>query len=123
MRFVLMLALLLTFTAPAWAECVRYKPPPPSNGPPDFDGPGSFGELQDTVTLDCLRYVGSIEKQGDEHVLIKDERGTIHVLRTGSFVGENTGMIKKIDADAIYIEQIVSRNGEWKPIIVKFPKR
>jgi len=112
---------MFAFSCTVAAECVRYKPPPEGT-PPDFDGPGSWGELQDTVTLDCLRYVGSVERNGNEHVLIRDERGKIHELQPGSFMGENTGRIVKIDPDTIYVEQIVLRDGEWQPVIVKFPK-
>jgi Tfp pilus assembly protein PilP len=103
------------------AECVRYKPPP-KGAPADFDGPGAWGELQDTVTLDCLRYVGSIERNGSERVQTLDERGKVQALQVDSFMGENTGVIVRIDADAIYVEQIVNRNGEWQPLTVSFAK-
>lgn len=120
MRLFLVIAMCaLSYTVAA--ECVRYKPPPKGT-PPDPDGPGSWGELQDTVTLDCLRYVGSIEWNGKEHVLIRDERGKLHKLQLGDFMGENTGRIVKIDAAAIYVEQIVKRNDEWQPVLVTFPK-
>jgi Tfp pilus assembly protein PilP len=89
---------------------------------PQFDGPGSFGELQDTVTLDCLSYVGSIQKDSHELVLIRDERGVVHRLRVGDYMGENTGVIARIDRDAIYIEQRISRNGEVETVTVRFPK-
>jgi hypothetical protein len=106
------------------AECVRLKlAPRPPNVHPDFDGPGSFGELQDTVTLDCLKYVGSVQKNGIEHVLIRDEKGKVHVLRPGNFMGENTGVITKIDHNTIYIRQLVPRNGDWEKVVVKFAKQ
>jgi Tfp pilus assembly protein PilP len=121
---VLALTALCFLFASAAAECVRWKPPQRSpNVAPDLDGPGSFGELQNTVTLDCLKYVGSIEKNGMEHVLIKDERGKVHVLRRGSYMGENHGVISKIDSDGIYINQLIERNGQWEEVIVRFPKR
>ena len=74
------------------------------------------------MTLDCLRYVGSVERKGKEQVLIRDERGRIYELKLGSFMGENTGRIVKIDADTIYVEQLVRRGDEWQSVIVKFPK-
>lgn len=120
----LFLILISAFSMAAHAECVRWKPAPrPANAVPDLDGPGSFRQLQDTVTLDCLTYVGSIQKDGVEHVLISDERGTIHTLRRGSYMGENTGIIERIGDDAIYIRQIVRRNGKREELIVRFPKR
>lgn len=105
----------------AAAECVRHGPPSGAT-PPNIDGPGSFGELQDTVTLDCLTYVGSIQHESEEHVLIRDERGKVHALQVGSHMGENSGVISKIDADTIYLEQVVNRNGEWEIVVVRFPK-
>ena len=120
----LLLFLICACSAAAQAECVRWKPESrPANAAPELDGPGSFGPLQDTVTLDCLTYVGSIQKGGVEHVLIRDERGTVHTLRRGSHMGENTGIIDRIEADAIYIKQFVRRNGKSEEVIVRFPKR
>jgi Tfp pilus assembly protein PilP len=87
-----------------------------------LDGPGSFGELQDTVTLDCLKYVGSSIKQGVEYVQIQDELGKIHQLKVGSHMGEKTGMIVKIDSEAIYLRQMVKRGEDWEPLVVKFLK-
>ena len=55
-------------------------------------------------------------------MLIRDERGRIYELKLGSFMGENTGRIVKIDADTIYVEQLVRRGDEWQSVIVKFPK-
>lgn len=116
---VVMTCLQLT----AYAECVRWKPTPqPSNVAPSFDGPGSFGALHETVTLACLRYAGSIQKDGIELVLIQDERGVVHQLRLGSYVGENNGVITGIDRDTIYITQLVNRNGRYEKKVVKFPK-
>ncbi len=108
----------------AHADCVRHKPAPPAAGTaPAFDGPGSFGALHDTVTLDCLRYVGSLERGGQEHVLIRDETGVVHRLKAGDYIGENAGVIRRIDAEYIHIEQIVKRGAELQSFVVKFPKR
>ena len=117
---ILVLILVCLFASSANAACVRYQPP--ANAAPGVDGPGSFGELQDTVTLDCLKYVGSISKSGKEYVLIKDERGEVHRLTVGSYMGENTGIITKMDDEAIYIKQMIQRNGEWGEAVVKFYK-
>lgn len=120
----LLLVLICAFPMAACAECRRYEPAPkPANAAPELDGPGSFGQLQDTVTLDCLTYVGSIRKGGTGHVLIRDERGTIHNLRRGSYMGENSGVIERIDDEAIYIRQLVSRDGRREEVLVRFPKR
>lgn len=72
------------------------------------------------MTLDCLKYVGLIYKNGKEYVLIKDERGKVYRLTVGSYMGENSGVITKINHDAIYIRQLIQRNGAWEENIVKF---
>ena len=106
----------------SYADCIRFDSRHP-NSPPSFDGPGSFGELQDTVTLDCLKYVGSMTKDGKEVVLIRDDQGKIHQLAVGSYMGENTGAIEKIDDQTIYIKQVIKRGDDFATVTVKFPKR
>jgi Tfp pilus assembly protein PilP len=117
---MLFTTLVCVYAISANAACVRYQKP--SNSPLGYDGPGSFGELEDTVTLDCLKYVGSISKNGKELVLIQDETGQVHRLKVGSYMGEHSGVIIKIDNDAIYIKQMIRRNGAWDEVIVKFNK-
>lgn len=105
------------------AESVRWKPAPrPPNTAPEFDGPGSFGALHGTVTLGSLQYVGSIRKSGVEVALIRDETGVVHQLRLGGYVGENSGIITRIDSDALYITQLVNHNGRIEEKVVKFTK-
>jgi hypothetical protein len=108
----------------ASAKCERLKLPTRlPNTAPSLDGPVAFGPLQDTVTLDCLTYVGSKQINGKEHVQIRDERGTVHLLQRGGFMGENTGMITSIDKDNIYVKQVVNKKGEWVEETIIFPKR
>jgi len=91
---------------------------------PKNDGVGDFGDLHNTMTLDCLKYVGSIKKDGAEAALIKDNVGKIHALLPGSYIGENDGVIVKIDNEAVHVEQSIYRDGLlFKTIIVKFPKK
>ncbi|HEX4328089.1 MAG TPA: pilus assembly protein PilP [Burkholderiales bacterium] len=119
----LCLFVLAAFVLPAGAACVRYKAPAASaNHPPVMDGPGSFGELHETVTLDCLAYVGSIKQGKEERVLIRDEQGILHTLKLGSYVGENSGIIKEIHVDFIDIHQLVKRDGQWVELSVKLPR-
>lgn len=121
----LLLVLAFALPATAAAECKRIENVPPAPGKaPDLDGPGSFGPLHDTVTLDCLTYVGSIESRGVEQVLIRDERGTVHRLKVGDPMGENDGVISRIDETAITITQRIPRGkGKWKEVVVRFPRK
>ena len=72
------------------------------------------------MTLDCLQYVGSINRNGIEHVLIRDEKGQIYRLKIGDAMGENSGRIAKIDDRYIYVEQY-QPDGSLERI-VKFKK-
>jgi hypothetical protein len=115
------LALAVACTLPdiAAAECRRT----PVGQGQELDGPGSFGALDGTVSLDCLKYVGSIQLRDTEYVLIQDERGTVHRLTTGDRMGENGGVISRIDNDTIYVQQRLKRAGKWHDTVVKFPKK
>ena len=119
---VLTFALACALPSAATAACIRTGPS--AKAPPELDGPGSFGPLHGTVTLDCLKYVGSIEMGGVEQVLIRDEQGTIHRLKVGDPMGENSGVISRIDETTITITQRVQRGkGKWQEIVVRFPKK
>ena len=86
---------------------------------PNLDGPGSWGPLHDTLTLDCLRYV-EMQKEDDQLIaLIEDDRGNVHQVRVGDFMGENTGRVVRIEKNAVHLVQIIkdSKN-RW----VQIPK-
>ena len=114
--------LILAFFAStiAHAECFRTRLE--AKSPPGFDGPGSWGKLHNTVTLDCLHYVGSLSMNGVVEVLIRDETGVVHRLKVGDFMGENTGRITRIEDDRIYIEQTVRANGGTRSVLVTMDK-
>jgi hypothetical protein len=121
-RFRLLVPTLLLVTgffvcSAAGSACMRTKHEASIGS---FDGPGSWGPLQDTVTLDCLQYTGSIVRNAVEYVLIRDENGAIYRLKVGDFMGENTGRITKIDEHYIYIEQYSGK--DVPPTTVKFKK-
>lgn len=116
MRWLIAMAACV-LTLDAKAECTRFKREP---APAAFDGPGSWGPLHNTLTLDCLTYAGSILRDGIEYVLIRDEKETLYRLKVGDFMGDKSGHIIKIDESFIYIEQY---EGPQTPAVtVKFPK-
>lgn len=114
--------LLLVVGFSANAECIRWQPDANKNITPQFDGPGSWGALHETVTLDCLKYIGSIKDDSKVVMLVKDEKGVIHHLRMGDFMGENSGKIVGITETTIIVDQVVRVNGEWEVRRVNFPK-
>lgn len=108
-------------SAAALEDCRHAAPQPAGRS---TDGPGSFGRLHGTVTLGCLRYVGSILSGDQEWILIEDDRHEVHRLKVGDYIGENSGVIRAIDGDFIYIEQSVPLRGGagHEPLMVKLPK-
>lgn len=105
-------------------KCIRWKKSIKiAESPPQFDGSGAFGKLHNTVSLGCLKYVGSIHTENKEKVLIKDERGQVYTLGIGDYMGESDGVIVKIDDNAIYLEQNIYSNGvSWSTVTTKFLK-
>lgn len=115
--FLAVLACNAAFAAAA--ECKQANESPPPGQAPAV----ATGSPHGTAALDCLKYVGSIETNGVEHVLIRDDDGTIRRLRVGDSMGENGGVISRIDANSIYITQHAQRGkGSRKDVVVKFPK-
>ena len=103
---------LFLFVMPwsAFAGCEHFSSPPYKEGePPQFDGPGAFGPLHNTLTLDCLRYIGSIKSAKRKLVLVVDDKGKQYTLRVGDYIGENSGTLKSVTDDFLVIEQIVYR--------------
>ncbi len=82
-----------------------------------------FGELHNKVSLGCLKYIGSIQTDNKEKVLIKDERGQVYTLGVGEYMGEYSGVIVKIDDDTIYLEKNIYHDGvSWSKVTMKFLK-
>ena len=104
----------------AGTACVRT--PAGTSKPPVFDGPGSFGRLQDTVTLDCLAYIGSIGNDKTLQALVRDDRGEIHRLRVGDYMGENSGVIRRIEEGAITVEQVMMNGTQAGTRLVRLPR-
>ena len=118
MRLVLLLFLVLFVAAPASASCMRWSKPPPSAERPDVDGPGSFGPLHETVSLDCLQYVGYAAIGDVVRAELRDENGDRYLVQQGMMVGENAGRIVEITEARITIEQLVrGTDGEFVPVL------
>ena len=104
-------ACLLFASANASGQCVRNTEKLP---PGTLDGPGSFGPLQDTVTLDCLKFKG-VSYHGKELVaVLEDERGKSYRVKRGDNVGEKSGYLTEITSNRLTITQIVpDGRGGW----------
>ena len=90
---------------------------------PNFDGPGRFGPLQDTVLLEDLEFLETRFQLGAWRAYTRAPSGRIYVVSAGSYMGENTGKVAEIRKDMIVIWQVVKdERGAWKEIQVDFRK-
>lgn len=90
----------------ASATCMRVVPDKPGT-PPYFDGPGSFGPLNNTVSLDCLTFAGIADGTKGPVAVLKDENGVAYRIKIGDYVGENSGYVAEISPSRIMIIQLV----------------
>jgi Tfp pilus assembly protein PilP len=106
--------LLLSSTGNA---CMRLVPRDPAKRP-DMDGPASFGPLQDTLTLDCLRFVAVAKEKGSLLAVLVDEKGREYRVGLGHWIGENSGKITAITETRISLTQIVmGPDGEYVEVL------
>jgi len=106
-------AFLLILSAQASGQCMRTVPQPPPRLP-EPDGIGAFGPLNNTLTLDCLRFLRTESTKRGPVAVVVDEKGTTFRLRPGDRVGENDGRISVISPTRITITQLVKdSNGDW----------
>lgn len=112
MRIALVAVALLCAPAAAIADCERTQLP--REGHPGFDGPGSFGPLQGTVTLGCLKYIGFLDVKGKRIAIIEDETGAKYRVGVGDWVGEDAGKVTRITPENVEIVQLV-KGPDGKP--------
>ena len=105
---------LLVIASDASAQCMRLVPKDPKAPPDTFDGPGFYGPLGGTLTLDCLRFEGVIYHGKQPIALVRDERGQTYRIKVGDAVGEHNGKVRAISAKRIQLVQLVSDgDGGW----------
>ena len=106
---IVMCVLFSVVIRAGYGECVHLE-----SNTTDLDGPGSRGLLQDTMTLDCLTFLGIETRDGVTVAQIRDDQGRIFDIQLGDYIGENTGQVVKIEPHAIYVEQIIqSDDKRW----------
>ncbi len=71
---------------------------------PDSDRPR---ELLEGYTLDSLVMVGSMAQDDSMWALIRSPEGTVHRLKTGEYLGQNSGEITNIDGAKIELVERV----------------
>jgi Tfp pilus assembly protein PilP len=81
---------------------------------PNPDGPGAFGPLHNTLTLECLRFITTEKRKAGLVAVLVDETGKEFKVQAGEYVGENSGRISKIEPNRITVVQLVKDpSGDW----------
>lgn len=78
----------------------------------DFDRPR---EPLEQYPLDSLRMVGTLEREGVRHALIRTPDRVIHMVRPGNHLGQNFGEIIDISDRDIFLREVVpDAFGGWE---------
>lgn len=88
------------------------RPSQGGNLAPDLNRPR---EPLEEFPLDGLRLVGTIQKPGKPlRGLVKDPQGTLHTVGIGNRLGQNFGVIIKLNEDGLEIKELVQDSlGDW----------
>lgn len=62
----------------------------------------------ETVPLDTLTLVGSMEQDGERWALVKDRESIVHRLKRGEYMGQNNGRITRITESEVVLQEMVS---------------
>ena len=74
-------------------------------------------EPLEAFPLDALRMVGTLIKDDIPSVVMQTTQGTAHYLKVGSYMGQNDGQIKEIDADqqrVVLVETFLNPSNRWE---------
>lgn len=79
---------------------------------PDLDRPR---QPLEEFSLDGLRVVGTIKKpRASLRAIIKDPKGILHTVQVGNRLGQNNGIITRINDEGIEIRELIqSGSGEY----------
>ena len=71
-------------------------------------------EPLEAFSLETLKVVGTLSKNGVIHVVIKTPDNAIYHVRKGNYVGQNFGLITKISDSEVTLREIVQDSaGDW----------
>jgi len=78
---------------------------------PDLNRPK---EPLEAYSLETLKMVGMVSRQGVIHAVIKTPENAIYHVRKGNYVGQNFGLIMQIDDSEVTLREIVQDSaGDW----------
>ncbi|MFP5408710.1 MAG: pilus assembly protein PilP [Gammaproteobacteria bacterium] len=78
---------------------------------PDFNRPK---EPLESFSLETLKMVGMLSKQGVIHAVIKTPDNAVYHVRKGNYAGQNFGLITQITDSEVTLREIVQDSaGDW----------
>ena len=84
------------------------------------DGPGSYGPLDATMTLDCLELIETGIQYGQHYGIVRDDKGLRYRVKIGTPIGVG-GIVMGITYNKLIIDLPVERNGAWILISKEMP--
>ncbi|WP_369681214.1 pilus assembly protein PilP [Chromatium okenii] len=77
--------------------------------------PNRRKEELESVPLDSLRMVGTLDQGEERWALVKNKDGTLYRVKVGNYLGLNNGQIVNISENAIQLNEIVAdAPGQWR---------
>lgn len=77
-------------------------------------------EALEAVPLDIVKMVGTITKGGVQYALIEVDNKGVNQVRAGNYIGQNYGIITKINDESIQIKEIyLDAGGDWAERVQK----
>jgi type IV pilus assembly protein PilP len=77
--------------------------------------PNRRKEPLESYSLETLKMVGSINKDGEYYAMIKTPDKTVHYVKKGNYMGNNYGQITEVTEGSIILDERVHDSDEWKP--------
>jgi type IV pilus assembly protein PilP len=83
-----------------------------TEGSPDLN---RLREPLELYSLDSLKMVGTLEREGKYFALLKDSNSILHRVIIGNYIGQNSGKIEKITEKEIEVKEwITDGKGGWR---------
>lgn len=77
-------------------------------------------EALESVPLDIVRMVGTITQGGVHYALIEVDNKGVSQVKAGNYIGQNYGLITKVNDDSIEIKEIyLDAGGDWAERVQK----
>ena len=110
---ILLFIIVLSFSEISIGDCIHYEK---GNRTGVDDGPGTYGLLDGTMTIDCLKFIAIEKVEQQTFGVLEDDQGKKYRVKVGSNIGRYGGEITEIKNNKIIYEDYIEENGEWKLI-------